>query len=541
MGRTVTNAVSFVLMLVLLAGCGGGGGSGDSYTVSTNAGAGGNISPASRTVSHGSTASFTVTPDSGYQILSVDGCDGTLDGGTYTTGAITADCTVTAAFSPNSYTVSTSAGPGGEISPASRTVSHGSTAIFTVTPDSGYQIVSVDGCDGTLDGGTYTTGAIIADCTVTASFAAVLPTVSVADAAVLEGNSGTTSLVFAVTLSTQANGDVTVDYATSSGSAAGGAGCTIGVDYITAADSLTIASGTTSGTIAVQLCGETVPEADETFTLTLSNVSANAVAGTLTATGTITNDDAFGKLNDTGITACGDYAFGGSGTHNNDVDCAAVGATTTASGTDGDGDPVPAGQDAHFGRDANPLTNDDADGKAGFSFTKLDSSGDPLADQTAAYATTPWSCVLDNVTGLMWEVKTDDNGLHDKDWTYTWYNSDSATNGGNAGTANGGACVDDSNCDSEKYVAAVNVAGLCGFNDWRVPTQEELHSIADLGSVSPAIDTGFFPNTVSTWHWSSSPHASAAGSAWLVSFMDGLDNFFSKGSIQHVRLVRAGQ
>lgn len=47
---------------------------------------------------HGTTFSFTVTPDAGYFILDVRGCKGTLAGSTYTTGAITADCTVTASF-----------------------------------------------------------------------------------------------------------------------------------------------------------------------------------------------------------------------------------------------------------------------------------------------------------------------------------------------------------------------------------------------------------------------------------------------------------
>jgi hypothetical protein len=71
------------------------------YTVSTSAGAGGSISPASAVVNHGATKSFTVTPNAGYGILSVTGCGGSLSGNTYTTGPITAICTVTAAFTAN--------------------------------------------------------------------------------------------------------------------------------------------------------------------------------------------------------------------------------------------------------------------------------------------------------------------------------------------------------------------------------------------------------------------------------------------------------
>lgn len=71
----------------------------DSYTVTPSAGSGGSISPDSpQSVNHGSTASFTATPDEGYSIDKVEGCGGSLSGSTYTTGAITADCALTASF-----------------------------------------------------------------------------------------------------------------------------------------------------------------------------------------------------------------------------------------------------------------------------------------------------------------------------------------------------------------------------------------------------------------------------------------------------------
>ncbi len=70
----------------------------NTYTVSGTAGAGGTISPASRTVSYGNTTTFTITPNAGYSALA-SGCGGSLSGTTYTTGTITANCTVTATFS----------------------------------------------------------------------------------------------------------------------------------------------------------------------------------------------------------------------------------------------------------------------------------------------------------------------------------------------------------------------------------------------------------------------------------------------------------
>ena len=140
------------------------------YTVSATAGANGSISPASQWVSDGNSASFTVTPDTGYSIDSASGCGGSLSGNTYTTGSITAACTVTASFVINAYTVSATAGSNGAISPSNATVDYGNTTSFTVTPDSGYSIDSVTGCSGTLSGSSYSTAAITAACTVNASF-----------------------------------------------------------------------------------------------------------------------------------------------------------------------------------------------------------------------------------------------------------------------------------------------------------------------------------------------------------------------------------
>ena len=70
-------------------------------TVSVSAGANGSISPTSRSVSYGSSTTFTITPNADYHIESVSGCGGSLSGSTYTTGAITGACTVSASFAHN--------------------------------------------------------------------------------------------------------------------------------------------------------------------------------------------------------------------------------------------------------------------------------------------------------------------------------------------------------------------------------------------------------------------------------------------------------
>jgi len=144
----------------------------NTYTVTPSAGTGGSISPLlPPPVNYGGTISFTVTANTGYGINSVTGCGGTLSGNIYTTGQITANCSVTASFAADTYTVTPSAGTGGSISPLLPPPFHyGDTPSFTVTPNTGYGINSVTGCGGTLSGNIFTTGPITADCSVSATF-----------------------------------------------------------------------------------------------------------------------------------------------------------------------------------------------------------------------------------------------------------------------------------------------------------------------------------------------------------------------------------
>ena len=109
-----------------------------------------------------------------------------------------------------------------------------------------------------------------------------LPALSVADAVTTEGAGAT--LDFAVTLSRAASGPVTVDYATTDGSAHAGD------DYTAASGTLTFQTGESSQTIEVAVLDDAHDEGEETLTLTLSN----AAGGRLTdgeATGTIKNAD----------------------------------------------------------------------------------------------------------------------------------------------------------------------------------------------------------------------------------------------------------
>lgn len=346
----------------------------------------------------------------------------------------------------------------------------------------------------------------------------VPPSMQISGASIGEGNSGNHNLQFTVTLSAAAGGDVTVDYTTGGGTAIANS------DYAPIRGTLTIPAGATKATINVAINGDTLFEPNETLGMTLSNASGATIA-VAKATGLILNDDAGAgnMLNDTGVDTWGDGS-------RNDITAAQSAFP---------------GQDADTGRDAATGMNSNADGRLGFSFTKLDANGVALVDQSASYTNTPWDCVVDNVTGLMWEVKTPKGrgGLRDAGYTYTWYNSHATANGGNVGTPNGGICNDTMNCDTEKYVAAVNRAGLCGYKDWRMPTHKELRSILDYGiqAAGLTIDANFFPNTINGFYWTATPQAGNALGAWTTVFSNAGDMAAFKSDLYNVRLVRGGR
>ena len=149
----------------------------------------------------------------------------------------------------------------------------------------------------TLPAGTYTLsatayaeggGAGEALGTRSVSFEVLAPALlSVADARAEEGTDAT--LDFAVTLDRSSTGTVTVEYATSDGTA------TAGDDYTATSGTLTFAPGDREKTIAVPVLDDANDEGEETMTLRLSNASgANIADGE--ATGTITNSDPIQKM-----------------------------------------------------------------------------------------------------------------------------------------------------------------------------------------------------------------------------------------------------
>jgi hypothetical protein len=127
-------------------------------------------------------------------------------------------------------------------------------------------------------------GAPIADTSATATIVND-DGIAISDVSALEGTAGApTFFTFTVSLLTAAASPVTVDYATEPGTAGSGA------DFTPTNGTLTFAAGETSKTVTVEVAADTESEADETFTIQLSNASGAAIADAA-ATGVIRNDD----------------------------------------------------------------------------------------------------------------------------------------------------------------------------------------------------------------------------------------------------------
>jgi hypothetical protein len=113
---------------------------------------------------------------------------------------------------------------------------------------------------------------------------ALTPRLSIESVSVQEGNSGPTTAVFTVSLSSPVSRPVSVQFATAPGTA------TAGVDYLSTSGTVQFEPGTVTQTVTVQINGDTTPEADESFTVNLAS-AVNATIATSQGMGTIRNDD----------------------------------------------------------------------------------------------------------------------------------------------------------------------------------------------------------------------------------------------------------
>jgi hypothetical protein len=178
-------------------------------------------------------------------------------------------------------------------------------------------------------------------------------------------------------------------------------------------------------------------------------------------------------------------------------------------------------------------------------YTKIAHSGSTLPDSAVlGSAASDWACTRDNTSGLIWEVKTSDGGLRDRNRTYTDYDDPSQTQ-----KWTGSASVNPTPAEigaatnSIGFVAAVNAkpsdsATLCGSTGWRMPSRDELLGLVDR-SFRPTINPAYFPNTASTYFWSASPYTGFVGGAWLVGFGNGNAGLDLRDDAFPVRLVHS--
>lgn len=127
------------------------------------------------------------------------------------------------------------------------------------------------------------------------------PFVSVENRFILEGNAGSTTETFTVSLSAQTGRTITVNYATTNNTATGGTSCNNqGTDYETRGGTLTFQPRNTSLSIPIKICGDTSAEANETFQINLTDPAG--LLGFFDGTGTIVDDDVLQLLLEDGPT-----------------------------------------------------------------------------------------------------------------------------------------------------------------------------------------------------------------------------------------------
>jgi hypothetical protein len=127
-------------------------------------------------------------------------------------------------------------------------------------------------------------GALIADGQGVGTIVDDEPRISISDVSELEGRSGTTLFAFTVTLSTESDVPVTVNFATANGTARDNS------DYEAQSGTITFAPGETSKTISIVVNGDRRREANETFFVNLTDV-VGALLQDSQGKGTILNDD----------------------------------------------------------------------------------------------------------------------------------------------------------------------------------------------------------------------------------------------------------
>lgn len=138
-------------------------------------------------------------------------------------------------------------------------------------------------------------------------------------------------------------------------------------------------------------------------------------------------------------------------------------------------------------------------------FTKLDAEGAELSIDAS-----DWSCVRDEATGRVWEVHTGDNYNREFSWE-----------------------------EALAYPSELNQAGLCGYQDWRVPSMDELFGLADFAAYGPSADLDYFPWMQQSNYWSAT--VLDGETALQQQYYYGSVSSLSRDWPSSVRLVRGPQ
>jgi len=145
------------------------------------------------------------------------------------------------------------------------------------------------------------------------------------------------------------------------------------------------------------------------------------------------------------------------------------------------------------------------------SYTKLDEDGRALSPTANT-----WAMVRDNVTGLIWEVKTRDGSIHDVERTYTWSDAKAT------------------------FTGDLNSAAFGGYTDWRLPTVMEIYTIVSGAYADLAINQNYFPHGPDTdepWYWSDTLTYGSTNRPWVVDLTSGEAAGY-EGTTYYVMAVR---